>query len=233
MACDQIWRRWGVNISERGTERGLCLARLRICKEPKWERQDMWLAEEARPVRAEDTGLEVFGGFEHEWHDLACFTRITVSSIWTMTTEISERQKRGIWWHCYRNPERDGGGLPQSASSRCDEKKERMWSRSVMSDYLQPHGLYPARLLCSWDFPGKNTWVGLPFPSPGDLPNPGIKPWSPALQQTLYCLSHQGSWCDGEWWYSGYIEGSATRIHSRSRTFPFGLFPKVDIEYSS
>ena len=23
---------------------------------------------------------------------------------------------------------------------------------------------------------------GLPFPSPGNLPNPGIKPWSPALQ---------------------------------------------------
>ena len=25
-------------------------------------------------------------------------------------------------------------------------------------------------------------WSGLPFPSPGDLPNPGIKPESPALQ---------------------------------------------------
>ena len=25
-------------------------------------------------------------------------------------------------------------------------------------------------------------WVGLPFPSPGDLPHPGIKPQSPALQ---------------------------------------------------
>ena len=25
-------------------------------------------------------------------------------------------------------------------------------------------------------------WSGLPFPSPGDLPKPGIKPRSPALQ---------------------------------------------------
>ena len=25
-------------------------------------------------------------------------------------------------------------------------------------------------------------WSGLPFPSPGDLPNPGIEPQSPALQ---------------------------------------------------
>ena len=32
-------------------------------------------------------------------------------------------------------------------------------SRSVVSDSLQPHGWYPARLLCPWDFPGKNTGV--------------------------------------------------------------------------
>ena len=33
-------------------------------------------------------------------------------------------------------------------------------SRSVMSDSLQPHGLWPARLLCPWISPGKNTGVG-------------------------------------------------------------------------
>ena len=33
------------------------------------------------------------------------------------------------------------------------------------------------------DSPGKKTGVGLPFPSPGDLPNPGIKPGgSPVLR---------------------------------------------------
>ena len=32
-----------------------------------------------------------------------------------------------------------------------------------------------------WDFPGKDTGVGLPFPSPGDLPNPGIETGSPVL----------------------------------------------------
>ena len=31
---------------------------------------------------------------------------------------------------------------------------------SVMSDSLQPHGLESARLLCSWDSPGKYTEVG-------------------------------------------------------------------------
>ena len=38
------------------------------------------------------------------------------------------------------------------------------------------------RLLCPWDFSGKGTGVGLPFPSLGDLPDPGIEPGSPALQ---------------------------------------------------
>ena len=44
-----------------------------------------------------------------------------------------------------------------------------------MSDSLQPHGLYSP-----WNSPGQNTGDGIP--SPGDLPNPGIKPRSPALQ---------------------------------------------------
>ena len=33
-------------------------------------------------------------------------------------------------------------------------------SHSVMPDSLWPHGLQPTRLLCPWDFPGKNTGVG-------------------------------------------------------------------------
>ena len=31
-------------------------------------------------------------------------------------------------------------------------------------------------------FSRQEYWSGLPFPSPGDLPNPGIEPASPALQ---------------------------------------------------
>ena len=33
----------------------------------------------------------------------------------------------------------------------------------------------------SMGFSRQEYWSGLPFPSPGDLPNPGIKPTSPAL----------------------------------------------------
>ena len=32
----------------------------------------------------------------------------------------------------------------------------------------------------SMGFPRQEYWSGLPFPSPGDLPNPGIEPMSPA-----------------------------------------------------
>jgi len=34
----------------------------------------------------------------------------------------------------------------------------------------------------SMGFSRQEYWSGLPFPSPGDLPDPGIKPRSPALQ---------------------------------------------------
>ena len=34
----------------------------------------------------------------------------------------------------------------------------------------------------SMGFSRQEYWSGLPFPSPVDLPDPGIKPWSPALQ---------------------------------------------------
>ena len=42
-------------------------------------------------------------------------------------------------------------------------------------------------------FSRQEYWSGFLFPSPGDLPNPGIKPGSPALQADSLPLSHQGS----------------------------------------
>ena len=52
------------------------------------------------------------------------------------------------------------------------------------------------RLLCPWNFPGKNNWSGLPFPSPGNLPDPGIEPRSLSLQadslptELIYFIIH-------------------------------------------
>ena len=42
----------------------------------------------------------------------------------------------------------------------------------------------------------QECWSGLPFPSPGDLPDPGI---DPHCRQTLYRLSHQGSFKSRIW----------------------------------
>ena len=41
----------------------------------------------------------------------------------------------------------------------------------------------------SMGFSREEYWSGLPFPSPGDLPNPGIEPRSPALQ--AYALTSE------------------------------------------
>ena len=59
-----------------------------------------------------------------------------------------------------------------------------LFSCSIMSDSLRPRGLQPARLLCLWDFLGKNTGVGCHFLLQGIFPTPGIEPASlksPAL----------------------------------------------------
>ena len=50
-----------------------------------------------------------------------------------------------------------------------------------MSNSVTPRTVaYQATL--SMGFSRQEYWSGLPFPPPGDLPNPGIEPRSPALQ---------------------------------------------------
>ena len=45
----------------------------------------------------------------------------------------------------------------------------------------------------SMEFCRQEYWGGLPCHPPGDLPNPGIEPMSPALQAVSLPLSHEGS----------------------------------------
>ena len=63
-----------------------------------------------------------------------------------------------------------------------------------MSDSSQPYGLtHQAPLYMG--FSREEYWSGLPYPLPGDLPNPGIElmsPVAPALQVDSLPLSHQG-----------------------------------------
>ena len=53
-----------------------------------------------------------------------------------------------------------------------------------MSDPLWPHGLYPARFLCPWDFSRHRYWSGLPFPPPGIF----------LIQGSNFCFLHLLLW---------------------------------------
>ena len=44
----------------------------------------------------------------------------------------------------------------------------------------------------SMGFLRQEQWSGFPFPSPGDLPNPGIKPMSPALAGRFFTTEPSG-----------------------------------------
>ena len=59
----------------------------------------------------------------------------------------------------------------------------------------------------SMGFPKQDYWSGLLFPSPGDLPDPGIEPASPeslAFQADSLPLSHLGSPSSGYSFYKHY-----------------------------
>ena len=64
--------------------------------------------------------------------------------------------------------------------------------RSVVSGSLRPQGLWPAKLLCPWDSPGKDTGVGKHSLLQGIFlvqeSNPGLL----HCRQILYHRSHQG-----------------------------------------
>ena len=68
----------------------------------------------------------------------------------------------------------------------------KLLSCSVVSDSATPWTVADQAPL-STGFSRKEYWSGLPYPSQGDLPNPGIEPRSPTLQEVPYHLSHQGS----------------------------------------
>ena len=84
-----------------------------------------------------------------------------------------------------RTVPRRGGEGARLHRSFCNKGKvvgtKWKWSHSVMSDSATPWSVaYQASL--SIGFARQEYWSGLPFPSPGDVPDPGIEPGSPALQ---------------------------------------------------
>ena len=62
----------------------------------------------------------------------------------------------------------------------------------------------------SMGFPRQEYWSGLPFPSPGDLLDPGIEPTSSALQADSLPLNHRGNlplskWATAKWTLKYFI----------------------------
>ena len=81
-----------------------------------------------------------------------------------------------------------------------------LFSCSVVSDSFVTLWMVARQAPLSMVFPRQEHWSGLPFPSPGFLPDPGIKPTSPELQADSLPLNHQGSptkdqMCPDSTWY--------------------------------
>ena len=101
----------------------------------------------------------------YKWVISAALSRV----LWTLLANYRiQRGGCGNTWFIARRF-RSTGDLDFSLSS---EVGANLWvcvslcvcvSCLVVTDFLQSHGLYPARLLCPWNFPGNNTGVDCHF----------------------------------------------------------------------
>ena len=66
-----------------------------------------------------------------------------------------------------------------------------LFTRLVVSSFATP-GALACQSPLSIGFPRQEYWSGWPFPSPGDLPHPGIKPVSPALEGKFFTTVPRG-----------------------------------------
>ena len=83
----------------------------------------------------------------------------------------------------------------------------------------------------SMEFSRQEYWSGLPFPSPGDLPDPGIKPRSPTLQADALpteppgkpIIGKGGQQTQTSFWSQGtyVIEGEAKHEMDHKKTAPW------------
>ena len=85
-------------------------------------------------------------------------------------------------------------GCPNLAPPLITYSTERACSVvSVMSDSLRPTGLWPTRLLCPWDLPGKNAGVGCHSLFQGIFLTQRLNPLLVHWQVDSLPLSHLGS----------------------------------------
>ena len=88
---------------------------------------------------------------------------------------------------------RDRKGVSVAEVEPCDPNIVQ-FSHPVVSDSLRSHGLHLARQApLSMGFPRHEYGSGLPFPPPGDLPNPGTEPTSPVLADEFFTTEPPGT----------------------------------------
>ena len=93
----------------------------------------------------------------------------------------------------------------------CSEKRNSKWSPTctVKSDSLQPHGL-ACQVPLPMEFSRQEYRSGVPFPTPRDLPDPGIKPeslLSRALAGSVFTTS-------ATWWLPGDLLACPFKDHT-------------------
>ena len=122
-----------------------------------------------------------------------------------MDTGWEHQQRMKIWQPVVADPP------PKSQNLPVDETQNTPASKFTASFVVVAfYSLSRVRLFVTWwtvaheappsmGCPRQEYWSGLPFPSPGDLPRPGIKPRSPALQADSLQSELPGKSCFLNW----------------------------------
>ena len=87
---------------------------------------------------------------------------------------------------------RTGKDLLRKISGNSIKKLLLLFSCSVMSNSFANPWTTACQSPLSMGLSRQEYWHALPFPSPGDLPNPGIKPACPALASGLFTTEPPG-----------------------------------------
>ena len=116
----------------------------------------------------------------------------TIQCIFLMK-EVHMKRLHTVWLHPYNVLERakvrllQGGAVcePSSPGFLGQWKYSvllLLFSRLVMSQLFVTPWIIAHQSPLSMELPRQEYWNGEPLPSPGNLPKPGIEPWSPSLQ---------------------------------------------------
>ena len=133
-------------------------------------------------------GLGHIGRADKHGFKSVCTLRV---NLWLPGEMYGARDSEGVWdghihTAIFKMGNQQGPAVEHTepCSMLCGSLGERgVWGRTdirICMTGFSVHGIFQAR-----------DWSGLPFPFPGDLPDPEIKPRSPALQRTSSEAVHE------------------------------------------